>query len=79
MPGSHYYLGIFDLECLEDAYLVHVHRLNRKPPRKDQATDLPEWIFESSQTIWLADGDDSLLIRAMKGDKIKKKLRPQVR
>lgn len=79
MPANHYYLGKFDLECLEDAYLVHVHKMDRRPPRKDQAADLPEWVFGSNQTIWLTDGKDSLLTRAMEGDRIRRRLISAIR
>jgi hypothetical protein len=43
-----------------------------------QLTDLPDWMFHSSNAIWFADGDSSMYDRALAGEEIKKKLLAEI-
>ena len=54
--------------------LVVIVREPMQQHNQNQLTDLPDWMFQSPNAIWLADGKSSMYDRAVAGEEIKKKL-----
>jgi hypothetical protein len=55
------------------SYLVQV-RKTRVHGFESSVKDLPDWVFHSRFTIWLAEGTAPIQRRAIEGDRIKHKL-----
>src|SRR5437867_3670480 len=75
MPESaRFYVNGFVLKVFNSAYLVVVKPANGETGRYQKFSQLPEWVFRSSHSIWISDEEAPLMIRAMKGDEIKKQI-----
>ena len=62
------------LAICRDAFLVKVQKQLRFRNSCHRLTDLPEWIFNSKNAIWLTEEDAPISIRADHGDVVRKRL-----
>jgi hypothetical protein len=74
MDPATYFINRLALEVHPGGYLVQITVLDSDPPRQDQVSDLPEWVFRSRLAIWFVQGEGSIYDRAQAGDLIKKEL-----
>jgi hypothetical protein len=64
----------FALAIHGDAYLIKINTDLRVRDSCHRLTDLPEWIFNSKNAIWLTEEDAPISIRADHGDVVRKRL-----
>jgi hypothetical protein len=77
MPETaRYYVNGFLLKIFDSAYLVEVKPANGETGRYEESDGLPEWIFRSPHSIWVAEEEtpQPLMVRAKKGEDLKNKI-----
>ena len=65
----------FQLEVNDSAYLVNVNIHDGKTEGFEDPQKLPKWVFQSRHAIWLGGNSETLLDRAMEGDRIRTRLK----
>ena len=71
--SSQFLIDGFMLTLDSASYLVQV-RKTRGHGFESSVKDLPDWVFHSRFTIWLAERSAPIQRRAIEGDRIKHKL-----
>lgn len=64
----------FLLKINRAGYLVEVHEAAIGCDCQGELGKLPDWVFHSKHAIWLSEEGASVLIRAVRGEEIKKRL-----
>ena len=79
MSGARrFYLHGLILTVYDSTYLVEVENAHGEAPEENRLSDLPGWVFDSRNAIWLAVENAPLSRRAADGELIRMELMKHV-
>jgi hypothetical protein len=75
MPLQKYYIDGLELTLHESNFLVEVrHSESVVRDAEHSVTELPEWIFSPRLAIWLMADGETIRVRALQGEAVRKEM-----